>query len=52
MTPKIRVLIAEDSDAMRRTLETLLGLDPRIDLVGSAKDGIEAVDMAKRAGVI
>jgi two-component system chemotaxis response regulator CheB len=47
MTKKIRVLIAEDSDAMRNTLETLLGVDPRIEVVGSARDGIEAVDMAK-----
>ncbi|HEY5922671.1 MAG TPA: chemotaxis protein CheB [Kofleriaceae bacterium] len=45
---KVRVLIAEDSDAMRNTLETLLGLDPRVELIGSARDGIEAVEMAKR----
>lgn len=44
---KIRVLIAEDSDAMRTTLETLLGLDARIELIGSARDGVEAVEMAK-----
>jgi two-component system, chemotaxis family, protein-glutamate methylesterase/glutaminase len=44
---KIRVLIAEDSDAMRSTLETLLGLDPRLDIIGSARDGVEAVEMAK-----
>lgn len=48
MTAKIRVLIAEDSDAMRATLETLLGLDPRLDIIGSARDGIEAVELAKR----
>lgn len=45
--PKIRVLIAEDSDAMRTTLERLLGLDSRIDVIGSARDGIEAVELAK-----
>jgi len=44
---KIRVLIAEDSDAMRTTLEKLLGLDPRIDVIGSARDGVEAVELAK-----
>ncbi|HEY5947063.1 MAG TPA: chemotaxis-specific protein-glutamate methyltransferase CheB [Kofleriaceae bacterium] len=43
----IRVLIAEDSDAMRNTLETLLGLDPRIEVIGTARDGIEAVELAK-----
>jgi two-component system chemotaxis response regulator CheB len=45
---KIRVLIAEDSEAMRSTLETLLGLDPRIEVVGSAKDGLEAVELVKQ----
>jgi two-component system chemotaxis response regulator CheB len=33
---------------MRTTLETLLGLDNRIELIGSAKDGVEAVAMAKQ----
>ncbi len=45
--PKIRVLIAEDSDAMRTMLETLFALDSRIELVGSARDGLEAVEMAR-----
>jgi two-component system chemotaxis response regulator CheB len=45
--PQIRVLIAEDSDAMRNTLETLLRLDPRLDVIGSARDGIEAVELAR-----
>src|SRR4051794_30764991 len=44
---KIRVLIAEDSDAMRNTLETLLSLDERIEVIGSARDGIEAVELAR-----
>jgi two-component system chemotaxis response regulator CheB len=44
---KIRVLIAEDSEAMRSMLEKLLGLDPRIEIIGSACDGIEAVELAK-----
>jgi two-component system chemotaxis response regulator CheB len=44
---KIRVLIAEDSDAMRSTLETLFALDPRIEVIGSARDGFEVVTLAK-----
>src|SRR3954470_23796417 len=43
----IRVMVADDSDAMRSTLETLLGLDSRIDVIASAKDGIEAVELAR-----
>lgn len=47
-TPRrIRVVIAEDSEAMRTTLETLLGADPRLEVIGSAKDGREAVALAK-----
>ncbi len=44
---RIRVLIAEDSEAMRSMLEKLLGLDPRIEIIGSACDGIQAVELAK-----
>ena len=45
--PRIRVLIAEDSDAMRATLETLFALDPRIEVIGSARNGLEVVAMAR-----
>ena len=44
---RIRVMIAEDSEAMRSMLEKLIGLDPRIEIIGSACDGIEAVELAK-----
>lgn len=47
MTRRIRVVIAEDSDAMRSTLQTLIGQDARIEVVGLARDGVEAVAMAK-----
>jgi two-component system chemotaxis response regulator CheB len=43
----IRVLIAEDSATMRDTLVALLGADPRMNVVGCAADGVEAVAMAK-----
>ncbi len=40
---KIRVLIAEDSSFMRRVLKLLLTSDPEIDVVGEARDGVEAL---------
>ncbi|MGD0975195.1 MAG: chemotaxis response regulator protein-glutamate methylesterase [Candidatus Korobacteraceae bacterium] len=40
---KIRVLIAEDSSFMRRVLKVLLSSDPQIDIVGEARDGVEAL---------
>jgi len=39
----IRVLIADDQTLIREGLETLLGLSPGIEVVGSAADGEEAV---------
>ena len=42
---KVRVLVAEDSDAMRNTLLTFFAADPRIEVIGSARDGLEAVAM-------
>ncbi len=44
---RIRVLIAEDSDSMRATLVALLGLDPRIEVVGTARNGEEIVALVK-----
>ena len=46
-TPRIRVLIAEDSVAMQTTLATLLAEDPRIEVIGCAGDGVQAVEMAR-----
>jgi two-component system chemotaxis response regulator CheB len=40
---KIRVLIAEDSSFMRRVLKMLLTSDPQIEVVGEARDGVEAL---------
>jgi DNA-binding NarL/FixJ family response regulator len=44
--PPIRVLIADDQALIREGLETLLGLSPGIDVVGTARDGNEAVQLA------
>ena len=41
----IRVLITEDSPVIRGYLEYILNSDPDIEVVGTAKDGTEAVKM-------
>src|SRR5207244_5537240 len=40
----IRVLVVEDSRFMRGVINTILSRDPDIEIVGSAADGLEAVD--------
>lgn len=41
--PKIRVLVVDDSAFMRTAVARTLGTDPRIEVVGQARDGAEAV---------
>jgi two-component system, chemotaxis family, protein-glutamate methylesterase/glutaminase len=43
---KIRVLIVDDSAFMRKVLEEIISSDPRMEVVGQARDGREAVAMA------
>jgi DNA-binding NarL/FixJ family response regulator len=47
MTKKIRVLIVDDSSFLRRTLPRLLQADPEIEVVGTAANGAEGVELAK-----
>ncbi len=44
----MRVIIADDHRLMREGTAALLAADPRIDVVGLASDGREAVDLAAR----
>ncbi|NLL67042.1 MAG: chemotaxis response regulator protein-glutamate methylesterase [Clostridiaceae bacterium] len=44
---KIRVLIVDDSALMRRIIQNILAQDPSIEIVGIAKDGIEALKRAQ-----
>jgi two-component system chemotaxis response regulator CheB len=44
---KIRVLIADDSSFMRRVLAGIIERDPQLEVVGEARDGREAVDLAE-----
>jgi len=47
--PKIRVLIADDQALIRRGMAMLLDAAPDIEVVGQAADGVEAVELARRA---
>lgn len=44
---KIRVLIVDDSALMRRILQNILVQDPNIEVIGIAKNGIEALKRAQ-----
>lgn len=44
----IRVLVAEDSPTARQLLVEMLTSDPGITVVGEARNGLEAVEMAER----
>ena len=43
---KTRVLIVDDSAFMRKVLEEIIRSDPKMEVVGQAKDGREALAMA------
>ncbi|MHB8294733.1 MAG: response regulator [Acidimicrobiales bacterium] len=43
-----RVLIADDEEAVRRTISVILGAESDLEVVGSASDGKEALDMVDR----
>jgi two-component system, chemotaxis family, protein-glutamate methylesterase/glutaminase len=44
---RTRVLIVDDSAFMRKVLEEMIRSDPRLEVVGQAKDGREAIAMAQ-----
>jgi len=44
----VRVLLAEDSAVVREYLVYILSQNPQIEVVGTAKDGIEAVEKAEQ----
>jgi len=43
MVPKIRVLIADDSERVRQGLRTILELTDDMEVVGEAANGLEAI---------
>jgi DNA-binding NarL/FixJ family response regulator len=44
----IRVLLVEDNDVFRSSLELLLGLQPGLEVVGAIASGSAAADAARR----
>ena len=44
MTDKIRVLIVDDSALMRKALKGIIMTDPSLEVVGTARDGQDAVE--------
>lgn len=46
--PRIRVLIADDQALVRRGITLMLSVEPDMQVVGQASDGIEVVEMAQR----
>src|ERR671932_1138477 len=48
VSDKIRVLIADDHPLFAETLEALLTTDERIDVIGTARDGKEAVRLWRK----
>jgi NarL family two-component system response regulator LiaR len=43
---KIRILIADDQTLFREGIKVLLAMQPDMELVGEACDGVEAIDLA------
>ncbi|MCE5192157.1 MAG: chemotaxis-specific protein-glutamate methyltransferase CheB [Actinomycetia bacterium] len=46
MASVIKVLVVDDSALIRQMLTRALGVDPHIEVVGSAKTGVEAIEKA------
>lgn len=47
MSRRIRVLVADDSTFIRRALKRVLSEAPDIEVIGEARDGMQAVDLAR-----
>ena len=45
---KLRIVVAEDSPTARRLLVEILRADPAFEVVGEAKDGLEALELTRR----
>ncbi|MFL5978446.1 MAG: response regulator transcription factor [Gaiellaceae bacterium] len=46
----IRVLIADDDDGFRHSLQELIDRQPELNVIGAAGDGLEAIELADRLG--
>lgn len=45
---KIRTLIVDDSAFMRKSLQIMLESDDRIEIIDSARDGLQAIELVKK----
>ncbi len=45
---KIKVLICDDSALMRRMLKNIIESDPRLEVIGAARDGKDAIEKAEK----
>lgn len=45
--PKIRILLVDDHRMLRQGLRTIVNGHPRLEVVGEACDGLEAIDMTR-----
>lgn len=48
VSPRIRVLVADDQALVRRGMTLMLTVEPDMEVVGQASDGVEAVELAQR----
>ena len=46
MSETMRVLVVDDHEIVREGLRTILSLEPDIELIGEARDGVEGVEKA------
>ena len=44
----IRLVLVEDNDVFREALELLLGLRSDVEIVGTGRDGLEALEVCRR----
>lgn len=44
----IRLVVAEDQQLIRRAFATMFQMEPDIEIVGQAADGVEAIDLVRR----
>ena len=48
MTEKIKIIVVDDSAFMRKSLSIILASDPGIEVIATAKDGLEGVELVKK----
>ena len=46
MSPVVRVLVVDDSAFVRKVVREMLSRNPHLEVVGAARDGVEALEMA------